>query len=64
MLCPHTHTPRIMCSASASEWPYADHRTMADVLLDEADGCACEMTDVDRCDECPVLALFDEQDAA
>ena len=34
-------------TAAPNEWPYADHRTMADVLADEQRGCFCEMVDRD-----------------
>lgn len=42
-------------------FPYPDHRTMDQVLRDEAEGCFCELTEIhgDQ-DDCPILASFEE----
>lgn len=46
---------------AAVTFPYSDHRTMAEVLADEADGCTCELPDAhDHSDDCPIIMAMGE----
>lgn len=49
-------------AAAVGTFPYPDHRTMTDVLADEAAGCSCELPNArDHSDDCPIiLALLDD----
>lgn len=49
-----------------ARWPYPNHRTMEQVLRDEAEGCRCELVDElgDREDCYLLLRLAAEDQAA
>lgn len=51
-------------TAAVGTFPYPDHRTMADVLADEADGCFCEMAELDHADDCPIVVAALASEAA
>lgn len=51
-------------TAAVGVFPYPDHRTMADVLADEADGCTCEMAEIDHRDDCPIIVAMLAMEAA
>lgn len=48
-------------TAAPAAFPYPDHRSMDQVLRDEADGCTCELTEIygDQ-DGCPIIAMAQE----
>lgn len=53
-----------MTRAAPPQFPLPDHRTMVDVLADEAHGCACELADWEgHQDDCPITMAFGEQAA-
>lgn len=41
-------------------FPYPDHRSMFDVMIDEFAGCTCELTDANGfCDACPIIKAME-----